>query len=227
MSFFKHLKNYYPILENIFEIGAHRGYDIDEIVELWPNANIYAFEADPYNYDICLQRCKKYNNVHIFNLAIYDTIGTMSFNRFCNIENIPDSETFNGSNFQFTGCGSLNKPGFGLKNIYNIKEVTQEINVNTTTLYDFCNENNINSIDALFMDVQGAEMNVINGCKNLIMNTKGLILEWSTEYLLYENETDFNLIKIYLENIVNLKEVIREYQLQDINGDSLFVRLES
>lgn len=30
-----------------------------------------------------------------------------------------------------------------------------------------------------------------------------------------------------LENIVNLKEVLREYQLQDINGDSLFVRLES
>lgn len=227
MSFFKTFKNYYSDIKNIFEIGAHRGYDIEEIVKLWPNANVYAFEADPFNYEICKKKCNQYENVHVFNLAIYDTNGSMSFNRFCDIENIPDEKTFDGSNFQFTGCGSLKNPGFGLKNIYNIQNVTQKIEVQAVTLYDFCIQNNIESLDAIFMDVQGAEMNVINGCKDLVKDIKGLILEWSTNYLLYEDETDFNLIKMYLESIVGLKEIKREYQLQNINGDSLFVKLES
>lgn len=225
MLFLDKIKEKYPNPKNVFEIGAHRGYDIPEIVKAFPEANIYAFEADPYNYNICLENCAEFANVHVYNQAVYSANQEMTFNRFCDIENIPDEETLKGQNLQFTGCGSLHKPGVGLTEIYKIKDVVEEIKVQAVTLQWFCNKYKIDSIDALFMDVQGAEMNVIQGAGDLLMSTiNALVLEWSTNYTLYENETDFVYIKRYLENVVRLKETQREYQLQGLNGDSLFLR---
>lgn len=225
MLFLDHVKRHYTNLNNIFEIGAHRGYDIKEIKSIWPEANIHAFEADPFNYNICKTNCKDFANTSIYNLAVYDKDEKLKFNRFCDIEKIPDSQTFVSKNFQFTGCGSIKNPGIGLKEIFNINEVVEQIEVDAVTLNSFCKNNNINSVDAIFMDVQGAEWNVINGCSDFISTTKAIILEWSTKYVLYEDELDFNFIKLYLESI-GFNEVEREYQLQGINGDSLFLRLE-
>ncbi len=224
MLFLDKVKDKYPSLENILEVGAHRGHDIKEILEFWPDANIYAFEADPFNFEICKENCKDFNNVHVLNLAVCDIHnGQLSFNRFCDIENIPDSETFSGQNLQFTGCGSLKKPGDGLKNIYGIREVVEEINVETVTLSKFCEEHGVRSIDAIFMDVQGSEWDVLKGCSVRMSDINTVILEWSTNRILYEDETDFVTIKRFLETN-GLREEAREYQLQGINGDSLFLR---
>lgn len=225
MLFLDRVKQHYKHLDNIFEIGAHRGYDIKEIKLMWPDANIYAFEADPFNYKICQNNCVNLAKTFIYNLAIYDKNEKLKFNRFCDIEKIPDDQTLIGKNFQFTGCGSIKNPGVGLKEIYKINDVVEQIEVDAVSLDTFCKDNNVNSVDAIFMDVQGAEWNVINGCSDLIKTTKAIILEWSTKYVLYENELDFDFIKMYLESI-GFKEVEREYQLQGINGDSLFLRLE-
>ncbi len=224
MQFLDKVKAKYPNTKNIFEISAHRGYDIPYMVEAFPEAKIYAFEADPFNYQICVDNCSKFDNVEVYNVAVYDEIKEMTFNRFCDIENIPDSETHKGSNMQFTGCGSLHKPGVGLTQIYKIKDVVEEIKVQTTTIEAFCTENNIESADALFMDVQGAEMNVILSCGKFLETVNSIALEWSTKYTLYENETDFNYIKSYIEHNMKLEEVERVYQLQGLNGDSLFLR---
>tara|TARA_Y100001973_G_C5203004_1_gene339247 strand:- start:765 stop:1445 length:681 start_codon:yes stop_codon:yes gene_type:complete len=225
MLFLDEIKEKFTDLENIFEVGAHRGYDIKPINNCWPNSNIYAFEADPFNYKICVDNCSDFKNVNIYELAIYSENKEMVFNRFCDIENIPDSETLEGSNMQFTGCGSLFKPGIGLKEIYKIPKVTEEITVSAVSLASFCQDNNINSIDAIFMDVQGAEMNVILGCEDLIESTKAIILEWSTNYTLYEKETDFIYIKSFLES-KGFKEYKRQYQLEGLNGDSCFLKQE-
>jgi FkbM family methyltransferase len=226
MLFLDELKKTHSKILNIFEIGAHRGHDIESISKYWPEANIYAFEADPFNYEICKKRCEQYKNVSLLNAAVTDENGRISFNRFCDIEKIPDDLTFEGSNMQFTGCGSIKKPGDGLKNIYHINEVTEQITVDAITIEHFCILNNISSVDAIFMDVQGAEMNVLNGCKDLIHTTKAIILEWSTSRVLYDGETDFTVIKSFLEGI-GMKEKSREYQIFGLNGDSLFVKMES
>ena len=225
MLFLDEVKERYPDLENIFEVGAHRGYDLKDINEYWPDSNIYAFEADPYNYKICVENSKGLSNVEIHELAIYNQDKKMTFNRYCDIESIPDSDTLKGSNMQFTGCGSLFKPGVGLKEIYKIPKVTEEITVSAVSLASFCQDHNINSIDAIFMDVQGAEMNVILGCEDLIQSTKAIILEWSTKYTLYDEETDFTFIKSFLESH-GFKEEKRQYQLEGLNGDSLFLKQE-
>lgn len=226
MLFLKETKLAYPNLKNIFEVGAHRGYDIPHILEYWPEANIYAFEADPFNYSILKDKFKNENRVHIFHLAITDKTEKLIFNRYYDIESILDSETMVGSNLQNTGQGSIMKPGKGMKEIFKVSQTIQEIEVQGMSLKDFCVDNNINSIDAIFMDVQGAEFNVLRGCEELINNLKALIFEWSTEYVMYQGETDFNFIKLYLESHIGMAEVSREYQFQDISGDSLFLKME-
>lgn len=225
MEFIEETKNAFPNLKYIFEIGAHRGIDIPDIINAWPEAIIHAFEADPYNYKICEEKFKDFKNVYVHNIAVTDHTGTATFNRYYDVESIPDSETMNGQNFQFTGQGSILKPGNGMKNIFKVNNTFETFQVNTISLFDFCSINNICSIDAIFMDVQGAEFNVFEGCKNLLNSLKATIFEWSTNYIMYEDETDFNFIKFYLENY-GMKEVIRKYQFENISGDSLFLRLE-
>ena len=49
MLFLEDIKNRFESIENIFEIGAHVGMDVPKMLEAWPDAQVYAFEADPHN----------------------------------------------------------------------------------------------------------------------------------------------------------------------------------
>ena len=73
------------------------------------------------------------------------------------------------------------------------------------------------------MDVQGAEYNVLLGCKDLINSVQATIFEWSKNYIMYEGETSYDDIAQYL-NQKGLREAGREYQFFEISGDSLFIR---
>tara|TARA_R100000008_G_scaffold55744_1_gene34239 strand:+ start:686 stop:1357 length:672 start_codon:yes stop_codon:yes gene_type:complete len=223
MLFLPETKDKFPDLKHIFEVGAHRGYDIPEILEQWPEAIVYAFEADPFNYEICKNKFADYDNVHVYHMAVTDTTGKVTFNRFYDLETIPDEETMVGANLQNTGQGSILKCGRGMKELFKVGDPVKEIEVDGITLKDFCLENNIPTIDALFMDVQGAEMHVFNGCGDMLDTTSATIFEWSSQYIMYDGEADFNYIKMFLE-IKGFKEDNREYQLQGISGDSLFTR---
>jgi FkbM family methyltransferase len=223
MLFLETVKEVYPDLKNIFEVGAHRGDDIYEILRMWPDSTVYAFEADPFNFEICRDKFKDNENVRVYHLAVTDKSEKLIFNRYYDLETIPDSETMIGKNLQNTGQGSLMKPGVGMKDIFQVKQVFQEIEVEGICLEDFCNQNCIGSVDAILMDVQGAEMNVFNGCGHFIDSLKATIFEWSTKYVMYDEETDFVWIKSFLESR-GLKETKREYQFQGISGDSLFLR---
>jgi FkbM family methyltransferase len=223
MSLTEKTKQHYPNLKYIFEIGAHRGCDIEEINRLWPEAYVYAFEADPNNFEICFNKFKNNPKVQVLHLAVTSSSGKMTFNRYYDVESIPDEQTFLGQNFQNTGQGSLKKPGDGMKNIFHVNEVYEEFIVDTISLYDFCIAHNIPNIDAIFMDVQGSEFDVFCGCKDFLNTIKATVFEWSTNRIMYDGETDFNIIKAVLEN-AGLHEIEREYQFHGISGDSLFVR---
>jgi len=223
MPFLEKLKEEFPDLKTIFEVGAHRGIDIPEIHKLWPEATIYAFEADPINYEICKSKFLDNPKVKVLNIAVSNKSGKMTFNRYFDISEISDEETFSGDNYPKTGMGSLKKPGDGMINIFRVPKTHEEITVDAVSLFDFCNENNIAYIDALLMDVQGGEFDVFCGCQDLLDTVKATIFEWSTNRIMYEGETDFNIIKSMLE-LSGMKEIDREYQFQGISGDSLFVR---
>jgi FkbM family methyltransferase len=222
-QFLDEIKESCSEIKNIFEVGAHRGYDVLELMEFWPEATIYAFEADPFNYEICKKRFEDNSNVHVIHAAVTDVTGPVTFNRFYDLESIPDDQTFVGDGLQNTGQGSLLKSGVGMTEIFKVKDVVEEIEVDGICLKDFCEVENIESIDALFMDVQGVEMQVLQGCGDMLPTVKSAALEWSSKYVMYEGETDFVFIKHFLEQS-GFFEAVRQYQLKGISGDSLFLR---
>lgn len=223
MLFLKQVKDRFPDLKNIFEIGAHRGNDINEILEFWPDSNIFAFEADPFNYEIVESKFANHKNVKVYNIAISNQNGKISFYRYYPVQNVPDEETFTGKNFQNTGQGSILKPGIGMTDIFKVKDIYEEIEIETITLNNFCKQNSIESIDAIFMDIQGAEYHAFEGCKELLNTTKATVFEWSRQYIMYESEKSLEDISELLKNY-GLKEESREYQFINISGDSLFMR---
>lgn len=222
MLFVDTIKSQFPELKNIFEIGAHRGDDIKEILSLWPKAHVYAFEADPFNYEICNSKFQNNPNVNVYNLAASDYSEQTFFYRYHPenpVDKIKDEDTFKDTNLQDTGGGSILEPGTFLKMIKH-DEIYQKLTIDSISMHDFCLKNNVEP-DAIFMDVQGAEFKVLYGCRKYLQNIKAIILEWSTHYTYYNGETDFVVIKTWLEHN-GFQEVDRVHQLE-ISGDSLFL----
>lgn len=52
------------------DLGAHVGYFSVVMAELFDNCNIYAIEANPYNYEILKQNLECYDNIKSFGCAV-------------------------------------------------------------------------------------------------------------------------------------------------------------
>ena len=166
----------------IFEIGCADGQDtIDFINTFDNNLNIYCFEPEIKNISI-VKSTIKYKNHHLYEGVISDINGKIIFNR---------SRTDNPDDLSY--YGSIRKPKEHL-NEWNYIKFDQTLEVKSITLDKFCDDNNIDIIDFIWADVQGAEENMINGGKESFeKRVRFLYTEYSNkEY--YEGQS--NLKKI-------------------------------
>jgi FkbM family methyltransferase len=127
-------------IETVFDVGANKGDYTNACLPRFKNAKIHAFEIAPPIYQ------KLTGNVSservIFNkFGLSDTNGSFELNYN------PDDD----------GSSSLVAGG----NIHD--GLWEKINVEVITGDDYCKDNNINSIDLLKVDVEGAEHLVFNG----------------------------------------------------------------
>jgi FkbM family methyltransferase len=188
----------------IFDIGSFNFEDSVRLKNYFKNANVYAFEAFDYN-------CEKYGDyakrigVTVHNLAISDKKGETTFY---------NSTDFNGR--EWTCSGSILEPSEkegheiheGLR--YNISGITVE----TTTINDFCIENDIENIDILHMDIQGAEYYAIKGMGDKI-RPKIIFCE-TCEYESYKNS-------LSLEDLDNLLFSLGYEIRERLKYDTLYI----
>lgn len=165
----------------IFEIGCADGRDTQEFINVFGDLEIYCFEPEPKNIEI-VKSTILYKGHHLFEGVVSDTIGKLTFNR---------SRTDNPNDLSYSG--SIRKPKEHL-NEWPFIKFDQSIEVNSTTLDDFCDKNNISIIDFIWADVQGDEESMISGGKKSFENrVRFLYTEYSNkEY--YEGQA--NLTKI-------------------------------
>ena len=177
----------------IFDVGAYVGDTAQLYQNYFPRYKIYSFEPSFESYDYLNNRFIDNSNIDIVNQALASNIEI----RKLYLSNFPN-------------LNSLHKPnerswGF---------EDEKYIQVETTTLDAFCSKNNINHIDILKLDVQGSELDVLKGGKEILKEGKiSLInIEWQVVQL-YENHHEYYKIAEFLAdydfeffNLYNINE---------------------
>jgi FkbM family methyltransferase len=179
----------------IFDIGSCEGEDSIRYSQTFPNSTIYAFEPLEKNFHSLNENLKKYNikNVKSYNEALSDKEGCVDF--FVSSghpDYLPKTNEWDYGN----KSSSIFEPKSHQPNWMNFEKIK---NIKSNTLYNFCKENNINNIDFIHMDVQGAEKLVLHGAGNYINNINMIWLEVSLVEF-YKNQPLKNDILYFLKD---------------------------
>lgn len=138
----------------VFDLGAHHGfYTLLAANLVGPTGKVIAFEPSPSErrkliWHIRLNRCRQ---VKVEPFAVSDSEGTMKL--YLTKDN---------------SANSLSTP--------EISPVVSEVTVQVTSLDKYCKCNDINRIDLIKMDVEGAELLVLQGAQWVLSALRPVII---------------------------------------------------
>ena len=168
----------------IVEIGAHYGEDTLRLLETFPNANIHCFEPDDRNIKFFNQTVSD-ERVVLYQSALSNKNGKVRFYKsFTEFKSnfVPEKYDFIPLNeykegkLHGSGASSL-KRGYP-------KTLSESYYVTTERFDIWHSQNNIEEIDFVWIDVQGAERDVINGMGACIKYISYIWMEYGeTEYI--------------------------------------------
>ncbi|MBU2575702.1 FkbM family methyltransferase [Patescibacteria group bacterium] len=145
----------------VMDIGAHIGYFTRIFSKLaGTDGVVYAFEADPENFQLLIKNTKHLKNTKLCKAAITDSTGIIDFFH---------------SNIK-SGCHSIVPAEFR----------SQKIAVPAITLDEFAQRKGINKIDIIKMDIEGGEYLALQGMKKIFENNPDIVLV--LEFCLENNE---------------------------------------
>lgn len=196
----------------ILDVGANMGYFTKEFAYLHNSScKVFGFEPFDYNFDILKKVTNKFKNVTIEKLALSNK---------------------NGEEDIYIPVKNKGKIGPGLVHLG--KEEDRDFiikKIQTQKLDDYVKEKNIEKIDFIKCDVEGAEYLVFEGGLNIIRSSKPTVFcEINEEYLqrLECSASDiFNLFKnmgysIYKVNFLDFHQV-EKVDGYSVPSDYLFV----
>jgi FkbM family methyltransferase len=117
----------------------------------------YCFEANPERFKKLQKKYSKYEHINLFNVAIAQYDGEITFNI---------SSNNNGAS---SSIGSFKKEWQQQYQKQKI-EMVKSITVPCLNLYNFCIKNNIGFIDDYVSDIQGMDLEVLKTMKPMIDN---------------------------------------------------------
>ena len=178
----------------IIDIGANIGWYSIHLAQKFQQSKIYAFEPipDTYNQLISNAKLNNLNNVVFNNIALSDN----------------DGET----NFYYN---PHQKGASSIKNII-VNEHIQNLTIKTQTLDSYIANNNIDKIDFIKCDVEGAELLVFKGGLHSLKKYKPIIFsemlrKWAAKFNYHPNDIINLLAEIgyacYIFNNNNLEQI--------------------
>jgi FkbM family methyltransferase len=156
----------------VIDIGANRGETVAAYRHRFPRATIYAFEPFPEHAAFLKDRFRDDPHIAIIEAAV----GQRSGKALLNVSAGKSTHSL------------LNRPASGLRYLPERAVVKGQIEVPVVSLDEFCRERDVASIDALKVDVEGAEIQVLKGSHQLLNEQRvGLIL---SEVMFVEHYAD-------------------------------------
>jgi len=223
-------KNAFEIQKNIFEkiqkkpsmifdVGANIGDITNEYDSMLHNLTIYCFEPIPNTFKKLNERyCdKSYINCYPFavgkntkDVQIFETVSSGSSSLYKPTPYITNSKNKGMSD------------GVSIINTHNVKQVS---------LDSFCNEKKISHIDILKMDIQGSELNALQGASTLLDEQKIDVIFCEVLFSdLYENQCYFHEIVSFLHKknykLFDLVFLIHSGDGKLYYGDAIFLNKE-
>ena len=185
----------------ILEIGCSSGSHTLWFLEIFENPKVYCFEPDPRAIARFNAKVSQRSNVNLFEIALSDHNGDITFYQSGGQR---DEKTGQIMPQGWDLSGSIRKPKDHLI-IAPWCTFDQSITVKTATLDTWCKEHRVEGIDFIWMDVQGAELDVFRGGKNALSKTRFIYTEYSNREL-YEGQSN---LKQLLDHLKNFKVLIR------------------
>lgn len=137
----------------IFDIGANAGQTATHFRSLFPDAIIHCFEPFPESFDLLSSSLAGDKLVELHQMALSDKSGSskLNVNRFKATNSLLSSDR--RASYYWGD---------------NVLDTDDEIEVATQTVDNFCRERDIEHIDILKLDVQGAEYAVLLGAREML-----------------------------------------------------------
>ena len=155
----------------IFDVGANVGQSIERFSSVFKSEEfkIYSFEPTPKLFQILKNKYDLKKNIKLFQLALDDKIIKSKFFSYEYDKINSLIQTDENSKFHKSRQIALKNRDFS-----NFKT---EIEVQTSTIDNIADEQNIDKIDVLKIDTQGNEDRVLEGSKKLLNSNKINLIE--------------------------------------------------
>ena len=203
----------------IFDIGACEAEDSIRYSKLFPKATIFAFEPRPDNFTKAKELINQYqckDSIVLENLALSNANGVADFF----VSEGEPNELKNDEHWNYGNkSSSLLPPSDLIKKHTEWLEFNKTIQIITQRLDGFVAKKQINTIDFVHMDVQGAELMVLEGAGEFLEKIKLIWLEVESIEL-YKGQPLKNDVEQFMTkwNFINIIDTV-----DNISGDQLYV----
>lgn len=172
------VKNFVKLLEslikldnvkNIVDLGAADLGSSFALSRAFPEAKIIAFECNPRSVKRCEDNYKVYKpqNIIFVDKAVYSENKIVNFYPVDMVNSFKKNDKA-GSFFRFS-------PNYLLRSEFIIQE--HPVEVEAVKLKDYLSKLNIQNIDIVWSDIQGAELDALKGMEDLLNEVRALHLE--------------------------------------------------
>ena len=205
----------------IFDIGACEGENSVRYSMIFPNSTIYSFEPVDKNYNRVIKNIEEFKASHVkaFPICLSNERGTADFHLSSGVPNeFKDKEV----DWEFGNKSSSLLPPDKTIQAFNWLEFKEKVTVPTERLDNIIKQEFIDHIDFIHMDVQGAELMVLDGSGEHINKILNIWLEVES-IPLYKNQ----LVKSDVEKYLSERGFIRlSDTLDSVAGDQFWSKTD-
>ena len=176
-----------PIL---FDVGLNEGNYSSYLLEVFPEARLFAFEPVASNFERARERLTNSRALTLENKAVSDSAGHIEIYDYADRDGSSHASPYKEAITEQHGA-----------------EEVISYHVGCVTLDQYCAERNIDRIDFIKVDTEGHELSVLNGAKNLIRKHQVKIVQFEF------NEMNV-LSKSFLRDFYILLEDFHFYRLR-------------